>query len=250
MYRRSFCSEIQIQSKLPFNLKCPTIPIAVGCPSITLPGGAELSCVFPSVIPPSPAEAIRALLGQLNAALAPLEPLFDILDAILAIYEMIKSLSTLNPAKIKEGLEDLAKALAQLAVLFPPISLVATVADMIEVVARFLLGLTIEIQAQIDYTNRIIQAETMLSRTGAQALQGAIDCAKGLQLQYVVSLNEGMRPIATIFGIINAFLEIIGLGEFSIPTIGATDVPGLADFLEVIQEVAEVMLEIRAYIPV
>jgi hypothetical protein len=124
---------------MPINIE----DLAQNCQPLTLvdgscirfPGGAAICFNFPT-IPADNGAAVRGLLAQANAALAPLAPIFTILDAVLAVADCVQgvpeAIIKLDPSKLIECIPNLVEKLAQLAQLVPQLSLVANLEIEIE----------------------------------------------------------------------------------------------------------------------
>lgn len=204
---------------------------------------------YPGIVPPSASEMVRQLIAQMSAALAPLQPFFNILDVVIAISETIKALATLNPAKIAEALPTLAEAIAGILKLVPQVSLIATVAGLLDILILFMQGLKAEYQFQLNYIEKIVRSETLLGTAGTAGLQDIIDCALGNQDVLILTMNEGNKPIASIIAIVNLFLQIIGLGQFTIPDLGDTTADTLQPAIDALCVTIEILTNIRSVVP-
>ncbi len=234
---------------MPISIPCPIIPVVDAGLCVTLPGGAEVCVAFPGIVPPSASEMVRQLMAQMSAAMAPLQPFFNILDVVLAIFETIKALATLNPVKIGKAVPKLAEAIAGILKLIPQVSLIALVAGLLDMLILFLQGLKTEYEFQLRYIEKIVRSETLLGTPGTAGLQDIIDCANGNQDTLLLTMNEGNKPIATIIGIVNLFLEIIGLGKFKIPDLGDATVDTLQPAIDALCVTIDVLTTVRQVVP-
>lgn len=234
---------------MPLSIPCPIIPVVSAGLCVTLPGGAEVCVSYPGIVPPSATEMVRQLMAQMSAALAPLQPFFSILDAVIAIFDTIKVLATLNPVKIAEALPTLAEAIAGILKLIPQVSLIATVAGMLDILILFMQGLKAEYQFQINYLEKIVRSETLLGDAGTSGLKDIIDCALGNQDVLILTMNEGNKPIASIIAIVNLFLQIIGLGQFAIPDLGDASTATLQPAIDTLCVTIDILTTIRAVVP-
>jgi hypothetical protein len=231
---------------------CIDVDVVPGEVCISFPGGAEICATLPDIVPPQPDKFMRALFGQVNAALAPLQPIFNIIDAVVAVFECVKAISTLDPVEILNCIPNLADKVAKLLNLIPQLSLVALIAGLLEVVIYYLRGTKNQILRAIELLTRLLDAETAATRPGNIALARVLPCAlddldKLLQWQ-----NEGNKPINRLIGVINLFLEVIGLERFKIPCIGSllADLDALEAALSLIDLLIELLEIIRLAIPI
>lgn len=187
---------------------------------IPLPGGAEVCIQLPSIGIPDPAELIIQLFAQLNAALAPLAPLFRVLDIILAIVECIKAIPKCifppNPAPIIQCLTGLFAALVEILKLVPPFSLIFTVAAILDCLILLLGGIDTVLRAIIEENRRLLTAMLTPATPGALF---ALQCQKGNLDAYIRNLNEALKPLNRLLGVINLFMLLAGQGD--LPALGA-----------------------------
>lgn len=234
---------------MPIVIPCPTLTVPGSELSIRLPGGAAISAVQSGLVPPSLPELVQGLFAQLSTALAGLEPVFNILDVIQVIFDTIKSVATLNPVDIAQQLPKLVDAVAGIASLFPPVGMILTIADTIKAIIVFIRGLLQLIESQIQQAVRIAASQTVADSTGFRKLTEAVACAQGLQATFVASLNDAFKPISTIIGVINTFMAIIGLGQFTIPSIADIDVSDLGGTKDVLEAVDQFLGTVLTYLP-
>ena len=231
---------------------CIDVDVAPGEVCVTMPGGAEMCVTLPDLVPPSPDKLIRQMFAQLNAALAPLTPIFNIVDAVVAVFDCIKAISTLDPVEILNCIPGLAEKVNKLLTLIPALSLPALVAGVLEILILWLRGMYNQAARAEALLKRILAAETASLRPGNLALASVIPCAlddldKLLQWQ-----NESSKPVNRLIGVVNTFLEIIGLERFTIPCLGQVlaDLSALGLYLELITLLEQLLTIIRAFIPI
>lgn len=217
-----------------------------------MPGGAEVCVTMPDLVPPSPDKLIRQLFAQLNAALAPLTPIFNIIDAVVAVFDCIKAISTLDPVEILNCIPGLAEKVGKLLNLIPQLSLPALVASVLEILILWLRGMRNQTIRARELLQRVLDAETASTRPGNLALANVIPCAlddldKLLQWQ-----NESAKPVNRLIGVINTFLEIIGLERFTIPCLGQVlaDLGAIDIYLKLIELLEKLLTIIRTFIPI
>lgn len=224
---------------MPIQLQCPNLNFATEELSIRLPGGAAISALQQGLTPYTLPELTQSLFAQLSTALAGLEPVFAIVEVIQVIFETIKAVATLNPVEIADQLPKLVDAVAAIASIFPPVGMILTISDSIKALIAFIRGIIGTIEIQIQESIRIANAQLVADNTGFDKINDAILCAVGLQQQFTASLNDAFKPISTIIGVLNTFMQIIGLGQFQIPTISnidASDFQGVKDVLDATDE--------------
>jgi hypothetical protein len=181
---------------------------------ITFPGGAEMCVQVPGV--PDPTDVSKQLLAQANAALAPLVPIFNIVDAILALFNCVKAIPDSlgpppDPTKLAECIPDLAKKIDQLLKLIPQLSIPVLIAGLIDVLLFYLQGFRGQLQAVIAHQARLLAAATRAAELGNVQLRTVVDCATGQMDAYLQNLNEGMKPLNRLVGLLNLFLQLAGL---------------------------------------
>lgn len=196
-------------------------------------------------MPPSPDELVRQLFAQVNAALAPLQPIFNIIDVVVAIFDCIKAISTLDPVKIIECIPNLAQRVAALLRLIPLLSIPVLVVQFLDILILFLKGQRNQLVRQLNYLQRIIAAELAAQRPGNVGLNHAIICAREDLDKLIQWFNEGASPLNRLIGIINFFLELIGLGQYAIPDMNTVDPEALQDGIDLINLTIELLTGIR-----
>jgi hypothetical protein len=181
---------------------------------ITFPGGAEMCVQIPGV--PDPTDVSKQLLAQANAALTPLVPVFNIIDAILALFKCVKAIPDSlgpppDPTKLAECIPDLAEKIDKLLKLIPQLSIPVLIAGLIDVILFYLEGLRGQLQAIIAAQVRIAAAATRAAELGNVQLRTVVDCATASMDAYLQNLNEGMKPLNRLVGLLNLFLQLVGL---------------------------------------
>ena len=116
-----------------------------------------------------------------------------------------------------ETMPFLAEKIAELLALIPQLSLVSLVADIIEMLILYFKGIRNQILRQLAYYLRILDAELAATRPGNIALARVLPCALEDFDQLLNWQNSSATPINRLIGVVNVFLEIIGLGKLGIP---------------------------------
>ena len=211
-----------------------------------------MCATLPDLVPPQPDKLIRQLFAQVNAALAPLEPVFNIIDAVVAIFDCVKAISTLDPVKIINCIPNLAEKVDALLKLVPQLSIPFIIAGLLEALILFLKGQRNQLVRMIELLTRVLNAETAAARPGniarARVLPWALDdLDKLLRWQ-----NESNKPVNRLIGVINLFLEVIGLGRFKIPCLGNVfaNLVSMTNAIELIDLLIELLEVIRLTIPI
>jgi len=216
---------------------------------ITFPGGAEMCVQIPGV--PDPTDVSKQLLAQANAALAPLVPVFNIIDAIIALFNCVKAIPDSlgpppDPTKLAECIPDLAEKIDKLLKLIPQLSIPVLIAGLIDVILFYLEGLRGQLQAIIAAQVRIAAAATRAAELGNVQLRTVVDCATASMDAYLQNLNEGMKPLNRLVGLLNLFLQLAGL-----PTV--PDLSNLGDDAEAalapLDAVIDSLKTVRAGLP-
>ena len=213
---------------------------------IPLPGGLEVCVLYPS-IEATELEVLVQLFAQVNAALAPFAPLFNVLDVILAIVECIKALpkSILppNPVPIVQCLVKLIEVVLNLLKLIPPFSLLFTVAALLDCLLLLISALRKVAVDLVERQARLIAAA--LTPVDPQA-QFLITCEINNFNLLLASLNEYLKPLNRLIGVINFFLLFFGQEIPSFAS-GADNLIGLIATLDVAYTTVD---NIRNFIPV
>jgi hypothetical protein len=181
---------------------------------VRFPGGAEMCVQIPGV--PDPTDVSKQLLAQANAALTPLVPILNIVDAIIALFNCVKAIPDSlgpppDPTKLAECIPDLAKKIDQLLKLIPQLSIPVLIAGVIDVLLFYLQGFRGQLEAIIAHQARLLAAATRAAELGNVQLRTVLDCAEASMDAYLQNLNEGMKPLNRLVGLLNLFLQLAGL---------------------------------------
>ncbi len=191
---------------------------------VQFPGGAKVCANFPGKIP-SADELTGALIGQVNAALAPLMPIFRILDVLVAMVDCIKAVEKClgpppNPTELVKCFPKLARAMAEVLKLLPMLSIPVLIGGILDVLILNLRGVRACLLAFLLKQLRILAAATRARQLGSIQLQVAVDCATDDLNAAIVNLNERASALATLVAVLNALLDLAGLPELPL-TVGA-----------------------------
>lgn len=231
---------------------CIDIDVTPGEVCLTFPGGAEMCVTMPDTVPPSPDKLMRQLFAQANAAMAPLTPIFNIVDAVIAVFDCIKAITTLDPEKMLNCIPRLAEKVQKLLNLIPQLSIVSLVAGILEILILWLRGMHNQATRARQLLVRVLNAETAARRPGNLALANMLPCALSDLDKLLLWQNEGAKPVNRLIGVVNTFLEIIGLDKFTIPCLGqvVADLESIDLYLKLIGLLEKLLLLVRTFIPV
>ncbi|MBI3184813.1 MAG: hypothetical protein HYZ28_21965 [Myxococcales bacterium] len=219
---------------------------------VTFPGGAEMCVQLPTTSVPDPMELSKQLMAQANAALAPLVPMFNILDVVLALFACVKAIPDSlgpppDPSKLAKCIPDLAEKAGKLLKLIPQLSVPLMIVGLIDVLLSFLEGLRGQLKAIIDAQVKIAQAATRAAELGNVQLQTVVDCANANIEAQMKNLGEGAAPVNRLIGVINLFMEIVGLPKLpDLSNLGTDAQAALAP----LDAIVEQLKTARAAIPV
>jgi hypothetical protein len=235
----------------PLNQECNEIIVLPQELCILMPGGAELCVQIPKEFP-QPDEIVKQLFAQLNSAMAPLAPLFNIIDLSLTIVDCVKGIpegpTELPPFKtLLECIPNLIEKALKIAAMIPPLSIPFMILGFIDALLVLLEAIVLKLQTLVSELARIVEAETAAAELGSAQLNIIVDCARMNVDAEMQGLNAGFGPIASLLGVINLFLELIGMDPMpSLSDIGQDPGAGLQPILNFIQA----MRDVRALIPV
>lgn len=230
------------------NTLCTPMTVTSGDVCVTMPVGVELCVNYPSIIPPTQMEQLQQMFAQLNSAITPLSPIFNIIEAILAVFECMKAVVTLNPKEIAACIPALGEKVSNLLKLVPQLSLPIMIIEILDAIILFIGGLIAQLQLIQAYQQQILDAETAVAGVGNAGLASVILCARTDLAAFVQSMNEAAKPINRLIGIINAFIQILGIDK-CIPTLADIDPDALAQAIEVLSGVLVVLAALRGAIP-
>jgi hypothetical protein len=192
-------------------IPCSAITVGPQGLCVTFPGGASVCVQIASPKIPSPLECARALLAEVNAALAPLQPIFTLFEFANAMTAALGPPP--DPSKI-------AAVLAKIAAMMPAASVPVLVGKVLDLLIAYLQGIYAQIQAMILALKAIAAAATKAANLHNAELALTVDCATaGIALQ-MTSMNAGAAPLNSLIGVVNQLLGLVP---------GAPTIPSLAD---------------------
>jgi hypothetical protein len=155
---------------------------------------------------PSAAETSRALLGEVNAALAPLGPFFAVYECLDAVPDIV-----FDPSKF-------VGALAKMASMAPALAVPIMVGKIIDLLIAYLQGVQAQLQAMVTALATIAAAGAKAEDLDNDQLRASVTCATEKVALQMTSLNAGAGPINSMIGVINALLALVP-GAPTLPTL-------------------------------
>lgn len=221
---------------------------------ITFPGGAKICAQFPGLTP-DPMSFSLSLLGNLNSALAPLQVVFDIINVLVDIVNCVKAVPGIlgpppNPTKLIQCFPQLAKDLAKLLGILPPLSIPLMVAGIIQALLAFLKGLRNQILVILKKLLRLLSAQLRVQVTGSVQLQTAIDCESANLAGFLVAMSLAAEPITCLIALLNALLGLAGLPSINITLAVGVDPSAIEAFLTPLDDIIAVLEAILAGLPI
>ncbi len=226
---------------------CRPLQTGPGELCIQLPGGAVV-CAS-DLESGDAAQIVKGLLAQLNTALAPLAPFFNLLEFVQAVMACISAIPKAiggNLPALVDATVDLAKAVDKLVKLIPQLSVPVMIVSSMNVIVQGLIGIRAKLAAIIRHVQRVDLAEATAASTGNAQLAIVASCARDNLEAQMANVNAGFAPLNRLIGLLNAFLELIGLP--CIPTVGGIPSAG-EDGLDALDATIAILQAITATIP-
>jgi hypothetical protein len=185
---------------------------------VTMPGIGVLQMINDKVDGvPRPSEYILKAMNALSPALGPVYMIIRVLDVLIAITNCQKAIPnaimTLNPTKIFECIEKLVQAFANLIPLFPPLTYVRMVVDIVSamrVLVDDLLSTLVEIDKEVSRVANMLA--NAVDNDDTVALQIG-ECAKENLNKNIAGLMEVLqvitKTITVLFNIIDTFSSLL-----------------------------------------
>jgi hypothetical protein len=188
-------------------------------------------------------------MAQLQSSLAPLAPLFTALDIISIIIDLIKALATLNPVKISKALKKLPPVVVKLLAIIPQVAIPLMLVGFLDTIILFLVGFSEYLNKTSETLGGLAAAEEYAETTGASALLDSVACGQVSIDGFMAAASDGFGPVNSLITAINALLQVIGLGKFIIPELGAVTTSNISVTQEILAETAGFLQTIRNAIP-
>ena len=218
---------------------------------VVLPGGFSL-CVQGDVEWDDVASVTKTILGQINTALTPLGPFFTVFDVLVAVFDCIKAVKEAigpppNPVKLVQCIENLQVAIDKLLNLHPAISIPKTIKSILTVIISFLQGIRSEMQQLINFFADIAASNLRAAQLGNAELVVVGECSSDQFDTELNNLNESIKPLSRLIGVLNLLLELAGLDCIQVPLDPLTEATEAA--LIPIDAAIEFMTFVRDAIP-
>ena len=217
---------------------CVQLPPSGDTISVSLPGGLAITDLN--------------IMKQMQPILAPLMPLFDIIDVVVALYNCLKAIPDCfgpppDPTALANCLPDLAEKLMKLLPLIPQLSLPVTIANTVDLVIAALREVKTKLQNLQDQLTQIEHSVDKAKNLNDAGLNAIIACAQGNVQQEAQNVGAGLASLGKLLAIIGIFMDLIGGPK--IPDLSSIDGSPLADVIKPIDELVQLLMEIRKNIP-
>lgn len=225
---------------------CTEYPSAPGELCIQMPGGAQL-CAQVGFDSGDLTAITASVLGSLNASLMPLVPIFNVLDVVKAIFDVVKAVPGLigpppDPVGFGKALGHLVQAIDKLVKLLPFMCIPALIKSILDVLINGLLGIKLDIQAMFGAQARLLAAAQKAAALGNVSLQDIVDCANANLEIMLANKNAAIAPLNRLIGLINFFMDLVGLG--CIPVLGSLETLSQA-LIEPLDAAVSILQKIR-----
>ncbi len=218
-------------ASLDVSLACTKLQIDIDLDDLAIifPGGAVFEIPTPPGIDVAFAiDYTKQIMAGVSAALMPLQPIFAIIDTVIAIVDFCKAIpdaiTHLDPSKLTKAIPNILKPLEKVLAIIPPLSIPIFLKTLLRVIIVMLKGLQaalkVIIGVVVDAASAGARAEVVakFSLEASIQLQAAADCAKGAADISMKGLAQGLKPLDSILKIIKLFVELIGI-PVKIPTL-------------------------------
>lgn len=241
----------EVQAPIPFpELACARVTAIPGGFCVTFPGQAQF-CASAGMRFGDVTAMTESLFASINSALMPLVPFFNVIDVFIAIKNCIEaipqSLAPPNPKPILDCVKNLGAALQKLLGMLPPLSVPRLVKGILLALVLALSAFKSELQVFLAQQQRIIDAATLAAEPGNFELQSVVDCASSNFDVQIQNMNEALKPLNRLLGIVNILMEMAG--QKPVPTL--SDLGGdVQQALSVLDTAIDAMQLAAAAIPV
>jgi hypothetical protein len=188
---------------------------------IWLPGDVTI-CASASVEWGDIPSIARDLLAQVNTALTPLAPFFAVFDVLVAVFDCFKAVVEAlgpppDPGKLQTCISNLQEVIDKLLALHPAVSIPKAIKSILSVVILFLQGVRLELAQLINFLLELAESGLRAAELANFELELAVDCAQKQLDAELVNLNESLKPLNRLLGVINVLLSIAGLPCIQVP---------------------------------
>lgn len=199
--------------------------------AIIFPGGAVLEIPVPPGIDVAFAiDYAKQILAAVSAALMPLQPIFSVIETLSAIMDFCTAvpdaITGLDPGLLIEAIPKIAKPLAKLLAMIPPLSIPIFIHSLIKVILVMLKGIRFALNAIIDAVVVAASADARaevvaeISLEVSISLKAAAECAKANAKVSMQGLSQGLKPLDTLLKILKSLIDLIGI-PVEMPTVAS-----------------------------
>lgn len=235
-------------------MTCVRPDVVTSMPEVRLPGGPVLSAI-PSGSVPSESEVTRALLGQLQAAMAPLMPLFRLLDTVLALKDLAQAIPDAlgpppNPGKLAGAVSRVVSTADALAQLVPQLSVPILVRDLVTLLVRYLDTIETDlvgIEATLAGAAAAAVQATELDEAAPGAASGLREtetCTTQQAQDRLAGVVAAAGPVVGILGIVALLAGLAGLPEPPSLSLGGDDVQAVRGAVAATRSALETFLQV------
>lgn len=232
-------------------LKLPDIPPSL---EIQMPAGMSLASIQSAIDKiPNACDPCLNIMSQVGPALAPLKPMFDILDTVIALFNCFKAvpdmIMELSPAPVFECLPELQEKIEQLLKLIPQLSIPYTIISMIDAVIAMLDCMVVSFSGLIDQISKQTKRLEKAKEIGDNDLTAIVECSGEDIEKMQLTTAEAFAGFATLIGVLNILLGLIGGPEIPIDLASRLDGIPLEEIFEPIEDIITVLKTIRDQVP-
>lgn len=232
---------------------CISLPDAPPQLEITMPGGAIIASLQaePKKIPTSD-EVVMSLLGQLGPAMAPLKPVFDIIDTVIALFDCVKAIPDAlgpppDPSAIIACIPEVTKKVDTLLKLIPQLSVPFMIVDAIDAVIAAINGVISLFEGLASAASDLQARAEIAQHVGDPNLDAIIECAQANVAKQQASATDALAGIASIIGVVNIFMGLIGGPELSLSV--DADIP-LDEAIQPLRDLIDALTTARNAVPI
>lgn len=181
-------------------------------------GGASISASLDMPVPNAGA-AVKSILAQANAALAPLMPFFVLLDAFVAVAKLAMAVPDSlgpppDPSALLKLLPDVTAKLEKVLALLPVVSIpkmvkkiLVNIRTLLAEMRKQFLTMQVTYEGFAEVEDRAVELEAEFPEIAA-SLRVSIGCGTEQLDAQMQGLGNGMQPLKSLFGAVNILLAL------------------------------------------
>lgn len=200
-------------------------------------GGASISASLDMQVPNAGA-AVKSILAQANAALAPLMPFFILMDAFVAVAKLAMAVPDAllppDPSALLKLVPEVTAKLEKVLALLPPISIPKMVKKILLNIRTLLVEMRKQfLTMQVTYEG-FGEVEARAAELEAEfpeisiSLRASIGCGTEELDAQMQGLGNGMQPLKSLFGAVNILLQLAAV-PVELPDPGSLGDGGVAN---------------------